>query len=57
MSKTPNRIWCEDVSPTLKEIRTSKKNGKTITKDGIVYEYVGNDMLFNTKTNKIEIIS
>lgn len=36
------------------KIKTSKNNGKTITRDGIVYEYVGDDFLFNTKTNKIE---
>jgi hypothetical protein len=54
MAKQPQRYWCEDNSPTLKQIKTSKNNGKTITRDGIVYEYVGDDFLFNTKTNKIE---
>jgi hypothetical protein len=56
MKKTtqPKRFWCEDDSQTLKEIRTSKKNGKTIEKNGIIYEYVGEDMLFNTKTNILE---
>ena len=54
MAKQPNRYWCEDTSPTLKEIRTSKKNGNTLEKNGIIYEYVGDDMLLNTKTNRIE---
>ena len=50
----PKRFWCEDDSQTLKEIRTSKKNGNTLEKNGIIYEYVGDDMLLNTKTNRIE---
>jgi chaperonin cofactor prefoldin len=54
MAKQPNRHWCEDTSPTLREIRTSKKNGKTFTKDGTIYEYVGDNLVFNTKTNQIE---
>ena len=54
MAKQPNRIWCEDLSPTLREIRTSKKNGKTITLNGTIYEHVGDNLLFNTKTNRIE---
>jgi hypothetical protein len=54
MAKQPNRVWCEDESPTLREIKNSKKNGKTITLNGIIYEYVGDSLLFNTKTNRIE---
>jgi len=54
MAKQPQRYWCEDISPTLKEFKNSKKNGKTITINGTVYEHVGDDLLFNTKTNKIE---
>lgn len=54
MAKQPNRHWCEDSSQTLKEITSSKKNGKTFTKDGTIYEYVGDNLVFNTKTNKIE---
>jgi hypothetical protein len=54
MAKQPNRIWCEDLSTTLREIKNSKKNGKTITLDGILYEHVGDNLLFNTKTNRIE---
>ena len=54
MAKQPNRYWCEDVSPTLKEITTSKKNGKSFIKDGVTYEYVGDNLAFNTKTNQIE---
>jgi hypothetical protein len=54
MAKQPNRHWCEDTSPTLKQIHSSKKNGKTLERNGTIYEYVGDDMLFNTKTNQIE---
>ena len=58
MKKTtqPKRYWCEDISQTLKEITSSKKNGKTLEKDGIIYEYVGDDMVLNTKTNRLEKI-
>jgi len=48
------RFWCEDDSQLLKEIKASKNNGKTLVKDGITYEYVGDDMLLNTKTNRLE---
>ena len=55
MANNQKRFWCEDDSPTLKEIKTSKKNGKIFVKDGITYEYVGDNMALNTKTNRIEI--
>jgi hypothetical protein len=54
MAKQQQRYWCEDTSQTLKEITTSKKNGKTLERNGITYEYVGDDLLFNTKTHRIE---
>lgn len=54
MAKQPQRYWCEDISLTLKQITTSKKNGKTLERNGTLYEYVGDDLLFNTKTNRIE---
>ena len=54
MAKQPQRYWCEDISQTLKEITKSKKHGKTIERNGIQYEYIGDDLLFNTKTNQIE---
>ena len=54
MAKKGQRYWCEDASPTLKDIRTSKKNGISFIKDGIAYEYIGDNLGFNTKTNKIE---
>ena len=50
----PKRFWCEDDSQTLKEIRTSKKNGNTLEKNGVTYVFVGDDMLLNTKTNQLE---
>ena len=48
------RIWCEDISPTLKSIRASKKHGKTVEIQGLQYEYVGEDMLFCLKTFRIK---
>ena len=48
------RIWCEDISPTLKSIRASKKHGKTVEIQGLQYEYVGDDMLFCLKTFRIK---
>ena len=46
--------WCEDISPTLKSIRVSKKHGKTVEIQGQKYEYVGDDMLFCLKTFRIK---
>lgn len=48
------RIRCEDVSPTLKSIRTSKKHGKIVEIQGIHYEYVGDDMLYCLKSSRIK---
>ena len=48
MAKQPQRYCCENISPTLKDIKNSNKNGKSFTRDGIVYEHVGDDLLFNT---------
>lgn len=51
------RIYCEDISPTLKSIRASKKHGKTVEIQGQLYEYVGDDMLFCFKTSIIKKIN
>lgn len=48
------RIWCEDTSSILKSIRASKKHGKTVQINGNEYEYIGDDLLFNTKTFRVE---
>lgn len=48
------RIYCEDISPTIKSIRASKKHGKTVEIQGQLYEYVGDDMLFCLKSNTIK---
>ena len=48
------RFYCEDVSTVLKSIRASKKHGKTVQINGNEYEYIGDDLLLNTKTNRIE---
>ena len=52
--KTPQRVFCEDTSTLLKTIRSHKEHGKTKVINGITYEVIGGDMLFNTKTNRIE---
>lgn len=60
MSKTrkaPLRVFCEDSSTLLKSIRTHKDNGKIKVINGVTYEIIGGDMLFNIKTNKIEKIN
>lgn len=48
------RTYCEDISSTIKSIRTSKNHGKTVEIHGQQYEYVGNDMLFCLKTFRIK---
>jgi hypothetical protein len=52
--KAPQRVFCEDTSTLLKSIRSAKDHGKTKVINGITYEIIGGDMLFNTKTNRIE---
>ena len=53
--KVPQRVFCEDTSTLLKTIRSHKDHGKTKIINGITYEIIGGDMLFNTKTNRIEL--
>jgi len=48
------RVWCEDVSSTLKSIRNSKKHGKTVEINGLQYEHIGDDMLYCLKTSRIK---
>ena len=48
------RIYCEDMSPTLRSIRASKKHGKTVEIHGEHFEYVGDDMLYCLKTFRIK---
>lgn len=48
------RVYCEDISQTLKLIRTAKKHGKTVEINGNQYEYVGDDMLYCVKTSTIK---
>ena len=52
MSKA-KRFWCEDDSTSLKEIRNSKRNGKTLEIDGIQYERIGEDMVLCPKSSRI----
>jgi hypothetical protein len=52
--KVPQRVFCEDDSTLLKTIRSHKEHGKVKVIGGVTYEVIGGDMLFNTKTNRIE---
>jgi hypothetical protein len=52
--KRKGRIWCEDFSPTLKSIKLSKQNGKFIVIQNNEYQRVGDDLLYNLKTSRIE---
>ena len=48
------RTYCEDLSPTLKSIRSHKNHGKIMTINDQQYEYIGDDMFFNLKTYRIK---
>ena len=48
------RIYCEDTSSILKNIRTAKTHGKQVEINGLQYEYVGDDMLYCLKTSRIK---
>ena len=48
------RIYCEDISPTLKSIRAHKNHGKIMTINDNQYECIGGDIFFNLKTHRIE---
>jgi hypothetical protein len=53
-TKRKGRIWCEDLSPIINQIKSSKNNGKLITINNIEYERIGDDLLHNLKTSRIE---
>lgn len=53
--QTKGRIWCEDTSQTYQMIKSHKNNGKTTTIGGVLYEIIGDNILFNPKTNLIEV--
>lgn len=48
------RVWCEDVSPVLKSIRSHKNHGKIMTINNKQYECIGGDLFLNMATNRIE---
>lgn len=48
------RTYCEDISPILKSIRTSKKHGEIVEINGLQYEHIGSDMLYCLKTSRIK---
>jgi hypothetical protein len=49
-----SRVWCEDISNTIKLIRAGKKHGKTVEINGEQFEYVGDDMVYCLKTSRIK---
>lgn len=53
-STSKTRVFCEDTSKTYNSIKKEKYNGVPLIIDGISYTRIGNDMLLNHKTNKIE---
>lgn len=53
-TKRKTRVWCEDSSPMFKKIKSSKHNGNLITINKNEYERIGDDLLYNTKTSRIE---
>jgi len=48
------RVFCEDLSPIYNSIKKDKYNGIPLIINGISYTRIGNDMILNHKTNKIE---
>ena len=48
------RVYCEDISPVLKSIRSGKKHGKLVEINGLQYEHIGDDMLYCLKTSRIK---
>jgi len=52
MNRKPyKRVYCEDISPILKSIRTAKNHGKIRTINDLTYEQIGDDMLYCFKTS------
>lgn len=50
------RKYCEDTSPTIKSLRSSKKHGQTVEINGLQYEHIGSDMLYCLKTSRIKML-
>jgi hypothetical protein len=48
------RVYCEDISSTIKAIRTAKNHGKTVHINGLQYECIGSNMLYCLKTSTIK---
>lgn len=53
-SNVKSRIFCEDSSPSYNAIKKEKYNGIPLILSGISYTRIGNDMILNHKTNRIE---
>jgi hypothetical protein len=53
-TKRKTRAWCEDSSLTIKKIKLSKHNGDLIIIGKNEYERIGDDLLYNKKTSRIE---
>jgi hypothetical protein len=43
------------VSSTIKNIKSSKHHGKLVELDGIQYERIGDDVLYNIKTSRLKL--
>ena len=50
------RTWCEDTSPTIKLIKATKKHGKPVEINGIKYEFIGDDMLYDLRTSFVVFV-
>ena len=48
------RVYCEDMSPTLRALRKSKHHGKIIELNGLTYERIGDDLFYCHKTSSIK---
>jgi hypothetical protein len=52
--KQKGRTGCEDNSPIFRQIKSSKYNGKLKIINNIEYERIGDNLLYNIKTSRIE---
>ena len=53
MRKKPTRIYCEDLSPTIRKLRTDKNHNKIMIINDLTYEQIGNDMLYCFKSSRV----
>jgi hypothetical protein len=54
MSRKPyKKLYCDNISPTLKSIRNAKNHGKIRIINDLTYEQIGDDMLYCFKTSRV----